>query len=70
LGVLLNQSNYPYQGGYVLFYTRKEGEAVQISDDMVIRFNDIHQKQIKVAIEAPIDVPVVRAELLGELEYE
>ena len=54
----------------MLFYTRKEGEAVQISDDMVIRFNDIHQKQIKVAIEAPIDVPVVRAELLGELEYE
>jgi carbon storage regulator CsrA len=70
LGVLLNQSNYPYQGGYVLFNTRKEGESIQISDDIVIRFNDIHQKQIKVAIEAPIDVPVVRAELLGELEYE
>mgnify|MGYP002283132602 FL=1 len=54
----------------MLFNTRKEGESIQISDDIVIRFNDIHQKQIKVAIEAPIDVPVVRAELLGELEYE
>ena len=54
----------------MLFYIRKEGEAVQISDDMVIRFNDIHQKQIKVASEAPIDMPVVRAELLSELEYE
>jgi len=28
------------------------------------------KKQIKLAIEAPIDLPVVRAELLGELQYE
>jgi len=48
----------------------KEGEAIQISDDIVIRFNDILKTQIKLAIEAPIDVPVVRAELLEELEYE
>ena len=48
----------------------KEGEAIQISDAVVIRFSDSHKKQIKVAIEASIDVPVVRAELLGELEYE
>jgi len=54
----------------MLILELKEGEAIQIYDDIVIRFNDTHKTQIKLAIEAPIDVPVVRAELLGELEYE
>ena len=54
----------------MLILELKEGEAIQISDAVVIRFSDSHKKQIKVAIEASIDVPVVRAELLGELEYE
>jgi len=54
----------------MLILELKEGEAIQISDDIVIRFNDIHKAQIKLVIEAPIDVPVVRAELLGELQYE
>ena len=54
----------------MLILELKGGEAVKISDDIVIRFNDIHKAQIKLAIEAPVDVPVVRAELLGELEYE
>jgi carbon storage regulator CsrA len=53
----------------MLILELKEGEAIQIFDDIVIRFNDIYKK-IKVAIEAPVDVPVVRAELLGELQYE
>ena len=54
----------------MLILELKEGEAIQISDDIVIRFNDIHKAQIKLVIEAPIDVPVVRAELLGDLQYE
>jgi carbon storage regulator CsrA len=54
----------------MLILELKEGEAIQISDDIVIRFNDIHKKQIKVAIEAPVDLHVVRAELLEELNYE
>ena len=54
----------------MLILELKEGEAVQISDDIVIRFNDIHKTQIKLAIEAPAEVSVARAELLGELEYE
>jgi len=54
----------------MLILELKEGEAIQISDAVVIRFSDSNKKQIKVAIEASIDVPVVRAELLGELEYE
>jgi len=29
-----------------------------------------HKTQIKLAIEAPAEVSVARAELLGELEYE
>ena len=54
----------------MLILELKEGEAIQIYDDIVIRFNDTHKTQIKLAFEAPFDVPVVRAELLGELEYE
>jgi len=59
-----------HQGGYMLILELKEGEAVQISDDVVIRFNDIHKKQIKLAIEEPAEVSVARAELLGELKYD
>ena len=54
----------------MLILELREGEAVQISDDIVIRFSDIHKTQIKLAIEAPAEVSVARAELLGELEYE
>ena len=55
-----------HQGGYMLILELKEGEAVQISDDIVIRFSDIHKTQIKLAIEAPAEVSVARAESLGE----
>ena len=52
---------------YMLILKLKEGEAIQISDDIVIRFNDIHQKQIKVASEAPIDMPVRNNATLSSL---
>jgi carbon storage regulator CsrA len=46
----------------MLILELKEGEAIQISDDIVIRFNDIHKSQIKIAIEAPKHVSVLRIE--------
>mgnify|MGYP000999189800 CR=1 FL=1 len=49
----------------MLILELKEGEAIQISGDIVIRFNDIHKSQIKLAIEAPKDMPIARAELLA-----
>lgn len=54
----------------MLFFTRKEGDAIHISDDVIIRFNGIHKTQIKLAIEAPMDVSLTRSKVLGELQYE
>lgn len=48
----------------MLSLTRKPGEAIQIGDSIRIVFGPVRGNKIKVAIEAPNDIRIVREELL------
>ena len=43
---------------------RREGESIQIGDDIVITISKINDRQVSVAIDAPLEVSIVRSELL------
>lgn len=47
----------------MLVLTRKLGEAVEIGDDIRITVTDLVNKGVKLGIEAPKSVKIVRAEL-------
>ena len=48
----------------MLVLTRKPGEAIRIGDNVLITISVIKGNQVRVGIDAPKDVPVVREELL------
>lgn len=49
----------------MLVITRKEGESLVIGDDITITVTEIKSDtQIKIGIEAPADIPVLREELV------
>jgi carbon storage regulator len=48
----------------MLILTRRTGESLRISDDIVVTIVETKGNQVRVGIEAPQDVTVVRAELL------
>jgi carbon storage regulator len=48
----------------MLLLTRKPGEFIQIGDNIRIHFFSINGRQMKIGIEAPRDVNVMRSELL------
>jgi carbon storage regulator len=50
----------------MLILARKEGESLVIAGDTVIRILEIRGMCIRLGIEAPEDVLVVRSELIGE----
>lgn len=47
----------------MLCLSRKENEAIRIGTDIVIMIVRISGERVKIGIEAPRDVPVVRTEL-------
>jgi len=47
----------------MLVLSRKEGENIKIGDNIVIRILDIKGKQIKIGVEAPTNILVLRGEL-------
>jgi len=47
---------------YMLILTLTEGEAIHIAENLVIRFSDIHKSQIKLGIDAPRSLQILRAE--------
>jgi len=47
----------------VLIFTRKLGETIRIGDNIRIKIVDIKGKQVRVGIEAPLDVVVHREEI-------
>lgn len=47
----------------MLILTRKLGESIKIGNDIKISLLEIKGKQVKVGIEAPIDVAVHRDEI-------
>lgn len=48
----------------MLVLTRKTGEAILIGTDITIKIIRIGTNQIRIAIEAPISMDIVRAELV------
>lgn len=48
----------------MLILQRKKGESIQIGDDITITIREISGDRVKLAIEAPVSIPVVRTELL------
>jgi carbon storage regulator len=52
------------EGQPMLVLTRKVGEKVVIGDDVVLTVLEVSGHKLRVGVEAPDHVPVVRAELL------
>ena len=50
----------------MLVLTRKRFEMIQIGDDVVIKVFEMNNHWVKIGIEAPDEVRVVRAELFGK----
>nr|WP_294680602.1 carbon storage regulator [uncultured Anaerotignum sp.] len=48
----------------MLILQRKAGEAIHIGDDIVIRISEIGSDRVKIAIEAPKGLSIMREELL------
>ncbi len=46
----------------MLVLTRSVGETVYIGDDISIYISEINGGQVKISIDAPSDVPILRAE--------
>jgi carbon storage regulator len=50
----------------MLVLTRKVGERIRIGADVIVEVLDVRGRQVRIGIEAPRAVPVVREELTTE----
>ena len=48
----------------MLILTRRVGESLRISDDIVVTILEVKGNQVKIGTDAPRDIAVVRDELL------
>lgn len=48
----------------MLILQRKAGEAIRIGEDITIRISEIGAERVKIAIDAPKGLPIMREELL------
>jgi len=54
----------------MLVLTRKIGEQVLIGEDIIIKIIDIEKDTVRLGIEAPKNIKVLRYELIQELKSE
>lgn len=54
----------------MLILTRRVGEKVMIGDDIVVMVGGVRDGQVRLAIEAPKDVPVHREEVYERIKAE
>lgn len=54
----------------MLVLTRRLGEIIRIGDDISIRVMDIQRGQVRVAIDAPREIPVHREEVYQQVQEE
>ena len=54
----------------MLIITRKKGESLMIGDDIEIVISKIDDGSVKIGIEAPKKVTILRKELYEEVEKE
>lgn len=48
----------------MLVLTRKAGQRIRIGKDIVVQVEEIDRREVRLGIEAPEDVPVLREELV------
>ena len=54
----------------MLVVTRKQGESILIGDDIEISVSKIEDGSVKIAIQAPREMSILRKELYKEVESE
>ena len=52
----------------MLILTRKQNEEIRISKDIVIKVLAINENQIKIGIEAPANIEILRGELYEKVK--
>lgn len=52
----------------MLVLHRKKGESLVINDNIKITIVDISGEKVKIAVEAPKEIPVLRSELVNAAE--
>jgi carbon storage regulator len=48
----------------MLVLTRKKDEGIQIGDEVVVRIMDIQGGQVRIGIQAPSDISIIREEII------
>jgi len=54
----------------MLVISRKIGDKIQIGEDIEIFILSIDKNQIKIGIEAPKEIPILRGELIENIKNE
>lgn len=47
----------------MLVLSRKKGQSIRINEDIIIYVVDIGKGQVRLGIEAPKEIPILRSEL-------
>jgi carbon storage regulator len=59
--------NLELRGGDMLVLSRKPGESILIGDNIEVKIIDVQGDQVKIGINAPRDVTILRKELMDEV---
>ena len=51
----------------MLVVSRKIGEELKVGDDIIVKIIDIDKNQVKIGIDAPRNVMILRMELVKEI---
>jgi carbon storage regulator len=54
----------------MLVLTRRSGESIRIGDEIIVRVLEIQRGQVRVAIDAPRQIPVHREEIWLQVQEE
>lgn len=54
----------------MLVLTRKPGESIRIGDDIVVKIIEIGKNRIRIGIDAPPGVSVLRNEIYEQIQQE
>ena len=52
----------------MLVLIRNEGQSIKVGDHIEVHISEINGSQVKVAINAPREVKILRSELVADLE--